>query len=119
MTDRVREILSWYASDNPGTLTNLYRMLNHGRLAGFGIASEGGHADASLIADRRNSCYLAVCCHLRDRADASSEKVDFLRRRVGSEQHLPGAKANGLEIWKQTPIVVGGQPCQQPVRRAR
>ena len=36
MTDRVREILSWYASDNPGTLANLYRMLNHGRLAGTG-----------------------------------------------------------------------------------
>jgi fructose-bisphosphate aldolase, class I len=36
MTDRVKEILSWYASDNPGTLTNLYRLLNHGRLAGTG-----------------------------------------------------------------------------------
>jgi class I fructose-bisphosphate aldolase len=36
MTDRVREILSWYASDNPGTLANLYRLLNHGRLAGTG-----------------------------------------------------------------------------------
>jgi class I fructose-bisphosphate aldolase len=36
MTDRVREILSWYESDNPGTLTNLYRLLNHGRLAGTG-----------------------------------------------------------------------------------
>jgi fructose-bisphosphate aldolase, class I len=33
---RVREILSWYGSDNPGTLTNLARMLNHGRLAGSG-----------------------------------------------------------------------------------
>lgn len=33
---RVREILSWYGSDNPGTLTNLSRMLNHGRLAGSG-----------------------------------------------------------------------------------
>ena len=33
---RVREILSWYGSDNPGTLTNLARMLNHGRLAGTG-----------------------------------------------------------------------------------
>ena len=30
MTERVREILSWYASDNPGTLTNLARLLNHG-----------------------------------------------------------------------------------------
>src|SRR5947209_13704674 len=33
---RVHEILSWYGSDNPGTLTNLSRMLNHGRLAGTG-----------------------------------------------------------------------------------
>jgi class I fructose-bisphosphate aldolase len=36
MTERVREILSWYGSDNPGTLTNLARLLNHGRLAGTG-----------------------------------------------------------------------------------
>ena len=35
-TDRVKEILSWYPSDNPGTLTNLYRLLNHGNLAGTG-----------------------------------------------------------------------------------
>ncbi len=36
MKDRVREILSWYASENPGVRTNLARMLNHGRLAGTG-----------------------------------------------------------------------------------
>ncbi len=36
MTNRVREILSWYESDNPGTKTNLARLLNHGRLAGTG-----------------------------------------------------------------------------------
>lgn len=36
MTDRVREILSWYGSDNPGTLTNLSRLLNSGTLAGTG-----------------------------------------------------------------------------------
>jgi class I fructose-bisphosphate aldolase len=35
-TDRVREILSWYRSETPGTLTNLYRLLGHGRLAGTG-----------------------------------------------------------------------------------
>jgi class I fructose-bisphosphate aldolase len=35
-TPRVREILSWYGSANPGTLTNLARLLNHGRLAGTG-----------------------------------------------------------------------------------
>lgn len=36
MTPRVREILSWYGADNPGVLTNLARMLNHGKLAGTG-----------------------------------------------------------------------------------
>jgi len=36
MTERVREILSWYGSSNPGTLTNLARILNHGRLGGTG-----------------------------------------------------------------------------------
>jgi class I fructose-bisphosphate aldolase len=36
MTPRVREILSWYGSDNPGTLMNISRLLNHGRLKGTG-----------------------------------------------------------------------------------
>ncbi len=35
-TPRVKEILSWYPSDNPGTLTNIARLLTHGRLAGTG-----------------------------------------------------------------------------------
>lgn len=35
-SERVREILSWYGSDNPGTLTNLARILEHGRLGGTG-----------------------------------------------------------------------------------
>lgn len=34
--NRVREILSWYKSDNPGVLTNLARMLDHGTLASTG-----------------------------------------------------------------------------------
>jgi fructose-bisphosphate aldolase, class I len=36
MNDRIREILSWYTSENPGVRTNLARMLNHGRLGGSG-----------------------------------------------------------------------------------
>lgn len=36
MTQRVKEILSWYSADNPGVLTNLARMMNHGKLAGTG-----------------------------------------------------------------------------------
>lgn len=36
VTERVKEILSYYPSDNPGTLTNLARLLGHGRLGGTG-----------------------------------------------------------------------------------
>jgi class I fructose-bisphosphate aldolase len=36
MNERIREILSWYAGENPGVLTNLARLLNHGRLGGTG-----------------------------------------------------------------------------------
>src|ERR1044071_7909881 len=36
VTDQVRKILDCYRSENPGVLTNLARMLNHGRLAGTG-----------------------------------------------------------------------------------
>lgn len=36
MTDRTREILGWYGSDNPGTLTNLARVLGTGALKGTG-----------------------------------------------------------------------------------
>ena len=36
MGDRVQEILSWYGSDNPGTKTNLARLLRSGKLAGSG-----------------------------------------------------------------------------------
>jgi class I fructose-bisphosphate aldolase len=36
LTDRVKQILSWYSSDNPGTQTNLVRLLNHGTLTGTG-----------------------------------------------------------------------------------
>lgn len=36
MTERVREILSWYEGDNPGTRANIARLLNSGRLGGTG-----------------------------------------------------------------------------------
>ena len=36
MSKRTKEILSWYAGDSPGCLTNLARMLNHGTLRGTG-----------------------------------------------------------------------------------
>jgi class I fructose-bisphosphate aldolase len=36
MNERVNEMLSWYGGENPGVLGNLYRLLQHGRLAGTG-----------------------------------------------------------------------------------
>ena len=36
LTDRVKQILSWYAGENPGVLTNLARLMNTGTLAGTG-----------------------------------------------------------------------------------
>ncbi|WP_437680650.1 class I fructose-bisphosphate aldolase [Sorangium sp. So ce131] len=36
LTSRVQQILSWYSSESPGTLTNLVRLLDHGALAGTG-----------------------------------------------------------------------------------
>ncbi len=36
MLERVREILSWYEGDNPGTRANMAGVLNSGRLGGAG-----------------------------------------------------------------------------------
>lgn len=36
MTPAVKEVLSWYESDNPGTKANLARILMHGKLGGTG-----------------------------------------------------------------------------------
>ncbi len=36
MQERIREILSWYDSENPGVRANLARVLNHGKLGGTG-----------------------------------------------------------------------------------
>jgi class I fructose-bisphosphate aldolase len=36
MSERVRQILNHYRSENPGVVTNLARLLNHGALAGTG-----------------------------------------------------------------------------------
>jgi fructose-bisphosphate aldolase, class I len=36
MNTRIREILGWYGSDNPGTKANLARLLGHGKLGGTG-----------------------------------------------------------------------------------
>jgi len=38
MNERIKEILSWYDSENPGVIRNLYSILMHGRLAGTGKA---------------------------------------------------------------------------------
>lgn len=95
------------------------RDFNNRGLTGLGIAAEGRYADASLIPDDRHAGHLAIGCHLLDRADASSKKVDLLHGHVRLQQHPPGANADGLEIWKQTSIIVGGQPGEELIGRVR
>ncbi len=36
MNERIKEILSWYRSENPGTIRNLYHILMQGKLGGTG-----------------------------------------------------------------------------------
>ncbi len=36
MCDRIKEIISWYGHENPGTVSNIYKILMHGKLAGTG-----------------------------------------------------------------------------------
>ena len=52
MTLRVKEILSWYGADSPGTPTNLARLSNHGRLAGTGSWSSCRSIRASNMGRR-------------------------------------------------------------------
>jgi class I fructose-bisphosphate aldolase len=35
-SEKVKQILSWYGADNPGVLSNLSKMMNHGRIGGTG-----------------------------------------------------------------------------------
>ena len=52
LTRKVKEILSWYESDNPGTKGNLARMLMQGRLGGTGkmvILPAGADHTASML----------------------------------------------------------------------
>jgi len=36
MNEKIKEILSWYKNENPGTIRNLYNILMHGKLGGTG-----------------------------------------------------------------------------------
>src|SRR5271154_2121804 len=36
VSDRVKQILSWYSSESVGVKSNLARLMNHGKLAGTG-----------------------------------------------------------------------------------
>ena len=47
LTPKVKDILSWYESDNPGTKMNLARILMEGRLGGSAMAVAAVNALAS------------------------------------------------------------------------
>ena len=54
MTPRVREFLSWYGADSAGTLTNLARLLNGGRLAGIFSGGAAVFDDDKLLDEIRS-----------------------------------------------------------------
>ena len=54
MTARVKEILSWYGSDNPGTLTNLACLLNHPGCSPAGLCEHWFYDLSWLYASPRN-----------------------------------------------------------------
>ena len=63
LSPKVKEILSWYESDNPGTKANLARILMQGRLGGTGklviLPVDQGiehSAGASFAPNPANSC---------------------------------------------------------------
>ena len=76
MTERVREILSWYSSDNPGTRANLARMLHERDLkrAPLQVQDNDGRSITVVpdgcVEDTRGStadpcpenCARCVCC---------------------------------------------------------
>ena len=56
ITDRVKQILSFYSSDSVGVKTNLARLLNHGSLAGTGkleMCIRDSYIEGSLAVGRR------------------------------------------------------------------
>ncbi len=83
-TQRVREILGWYPSDNPGTLGNLYRLLMHGRLAGTGSPVTG--------------------TRWRESPPLRKDLIEDLGRVLGSDAHL--SYESGATILKEGQIGV-------------
>ena len=66
LTRRVKEILSWYESDTPGTKANLARILMEGKLGGTGrmvilpvdqgIEHSGGASSKAFFKLLRSTC---------------------------------------------------------------
>ena len=109
MSERIREILSWYRADNPGTLTNLARLLGAGRLGGTGrlliLPVDQGfeHGPARSFAcnppayDPRYHYRLAI----ETGCSAYAAPLGFLEAALG---HAPAAlplilKLNGHDAW--------------------
>ncbi len=68
MTPRVREILNWYGSENPGVLNHLARIMNSGQLKGSGkvVILKADHGLGLGVADSfsRNPDAYDPCYHI-------------------------------------------------------
>ncbi|HZT20479.1 MAG TPA: class I fructose-bisphosphate aldolase [Dongiaceae bacterium] len=113
MTPRVRKILSYYESDNPGTKANLARILMHGRLGGTGRlvilpvdqgfehgparsfapnpAAYDPHYHFQLAIDAGLSAYASVLGMLEAGADSYAGQIPLILK-VNSSNSLATAK---------------------------
>ena len=114
-SDRVKQILSWYPSDNPGVLTNLARLMNHGTLAGTGklviLMTKGIDSELSSVAFTLANG--ALTAGLEVSVFLTSAAVDLVRRGGQGLTHVPPLsplaeliadfQARGGTIWACPP----------------
>jgi len=115
-TKRVKEILSWYASDNPGTLANLARLLNHGRLAGTGrlviLPVDQGFEHGPARSFAKNSAGYDPRYHfelaIESGCNAYAAPLGFLE--AGAAE-FAGDIPLILKLNNSDSLVAGGDPC--------
>ena len=112
-TDRVKQILSWYGSDNPGTVTQLARLLTTGTLAGTGklviLPVDQGFEHGPIRSFGPNLDAHDPDYHFRLAIDAA------LRDRV----HAAGAERLVLGVRPEEVLIDSAQPDQEAVVQAR
>ena len=113
-TDRVKQILSWYPSDNPGTLANLHRLLMSGRLAGTGklviLPVDQGFEHGPARSFARNPAGYDPEYHIQLAIDAGLQR---LRRAAGLH------RGGGRQVRRPDPAHPQGQQLRLALQARR